>query len=421
MQNKALKVGVIGGGAAGFFAALSCKQHHPTAQLSIFEKSLKLLSKVKVSGGGRCNVSHHCFEINKLIKNYPRGATALKKVFAQFAVNDTIEWFAKRGVKLKTEADGRMFPLSNTSQSIIDCFINECKSKQIDIQLNKALQSIQIRNDKVEVLFADGSTEVFDKLILACGGSAKMESYAWLKKLGIAIVPPIPSLFTFNMPQEEIKKLPGIAVDNVQLSIQGEKISAQGAVLITHWGMSGPAVLKLSAFAAKQLHALSYHFVIKLNWLGSIKENELRQELQNVLLEVSKRKISNKNPFQIPQRLWDYLLHKNEINPDKSWENLSKKETNKLINTLINDEYKVEGKTTFKEEFVTCGGVDLQEINMETMQSKQYPNLYFCGELLDIDGITGGFNFQAAWSTAFVAGMLKTSQKLPSQTTQNHI
>lgn len=394
---------VIGGGAAGFFAAISAASHHRAARVLLLEKSSKLLAKVKVSGGGRCNVTHHCFENRNLVKFYPRGERFLKKAFEQFSVKDTVAWFEAEQVPLKTEADNRMFPTSNTSQTIVDTLLNKAQALGVEIRMNTAVLSILPKGETLEVVTAN-ETLLANRVIVATGGSPKMEGLAWLQNLGHEIVPPVPSLFTFNLRKHEITQLMGVTVTEVGVKLQGSKLQSEGPLLITHWGMSGPAILKLSAFGARELADKNYHFQFQINWLGSVKEHELRATLDDTLAEVKKRKIANRNPFGLPSRLWDYLLKRSEIDPEKPWQELGKKPLNKLINTLLNDVYEANGKTTFKEEFVTAGGVSLNDVDPNTMMSKVVPNLYFAGEVLDMDGVTGGFNFQAAWTTGFVAG-----------------
>ncbi len=396
---------VIGGGAAGVFAALSCKQHHPEYSVTILEKSDRLLAKVKVSGGGRCNVTHACFENSQLAKFYPRGGKHLKKAFFQFNTKDTVQWFESRGVKLKTEADNRMFPISDNSQTIIDCLMREADKLGVVIKKGVPISSISKRG-KQFVLSAEGNEIITDKIIIASGGGPKIEGFNWLKQLGHTIVAPVPSLFTFNMPSEPIKKLMGVVANPVSVKIKGTKLSSEGALLITHWGMSGPAVLKLSSWGARELNAMNYKFEVLINWLGGRSEQEARDFLDSEIKVIGKRKIENKNPFQLPNRLWAFFLEKNGIDPETVWNQLPKKSLNKLLNTLVNDSYKAEGKTTFKEEFVTCGGVSLDDVDFETMESKKCPDIYFAGEVLDIDAVTGGFNFQAAWTTGFIAGKL---------------
>ncbi|MEQ9288388.1 MAG: NAD(P)/FAD-dependent oxidoreductase [Cyclobacteriaceae bacterium] len=400
-----MKVAVIGGGAGGFFAAISCRHHHPNAEVVVFEKTNKLLAKVKVSGGGRCNVTHACFSISELSKNYPRGQKFLKKSFSQFSTKDTIDWFEQRNVRLKTEADNRMFPTTDDSQTIIDCLLDE--ARRLGIVIRKQCQVTEIRKCSSNFqLRVEGELLEYDKLIVGTGGSQKLDAYGWLQDLGHSIVPPVPSLFTFNMPDEPIKSLMGVVVENGVVNIQGTKFKTQGPILVTHWGMSGPAILKLSAFMARELHTKSYDFEVRVNWLGEVNEGELRENISEARVDIRKRKIVNKNPFQLPARLWEFFLEKVNISPETVWGELPGKQLNQLVNVLLNDVYSVRGKTTFKEEFVTCGGVGLQDIDPHTMQSRNCSGLYFTGEVMDIDGVTGGFNFQAAWTTGFIAGKI---------------
>jgi predicted Rossmann fold flavoprotein len=406
-QNRSsLKVAIVGGGAAGFFAAFSVKEHHKDAQVVIFEKSNKILAKVKISGGGRCNVTNACFSASKLSKFYPRGEKEMKKAFSVFQAKDTVEWFAKRGVNLKAESDNRMFPVTDDSQTIIDCFQDEAKSK--NIQLLKLTPISKIIPEKTGyTLHHNESKEHFDKVIIATGGSPKESGSYWLRQLGLSISPPVPSLFTFNIPGDQVKTLMGLVVENATVRIQGTKLKYAGPVLITHWGMSGPAILKLSAWGAKVLAEKKYQFKIQINWLSIKSEEEAHEILDKADASIRAKKIMNANPFGLPNRMWAFLLQKVKINPDMKWYDLSKKNLNQLLNTLLNDIYEVSGKTTFKEEFVTCGGVKLSEIDMTSMESKALKNLYFAGEVMDVDGITGGFNFQAAWTTGYIAGQLK--------------
>jgi predicted Rossmann fold flavoprotein len=397
------RIAVIGGGAAGFFAAFSAKAHHPSSEVILFEKTSKLLAKVKVSGGGRCNVTHACFNNNELVKNYPRGEKQLKKVFGQFTTQDTIQWFESRGVDLKTEADNRMFPTTDDSQTIIDCFFKEAHRLNIQIKTKANVKSIQ-KYDSYFDLNVNDEVERFDSIVVAAGGSPKAQGFDWLRTLGHEIIFPVPSLFTFNMPNENIKKLMGLSVPNAVVRVQGAKLQQAGPLLITHWGMSGPAVLKTSAWGARVLNNIDYSFKIQVNWLGMPNEEALRDFLEIEKPNIYKRKLRNKNPFELPNRLWEHFLEKLEIDHEGIWAELNKKSLNRMINLLLNDTYDVEGKTTFKEEFVTSGGIALSDVDFSTMASKRCQGLFFAGEVLDIDGVTGGFNFQAAWSTGFVAG-----------------
>lgn len=403
-MNKTKQILVIGGGAAGFFAAINAAIQFPGTKIIILEKSNKILSKVRVSGGGRCNVTHHCFENNELIKNYPRGEKELRQVFSQFSVTDTIDWFAKRGVKLKVEQDGRMFPESNSSETIINCFLTEVQKHNIDINLSEEVLSIQKTNDSKLEVKTDKQSYLADAVICSTGGHHQQKNYEFIKKCGHSIDELIPSLFTLNLPQSNIKELMGLSVKSGTVKVNGTKHQYTGPVLITHWGLSGPAVLKLSAFAAQDFFKLNYHAGISVNWTGTLNEEEVKNFITINL--TSKAMVVNSTLFEIPRRLWEYLIIRSEININKPWIELGKKQINKLAQVLTNDTYTMQGKTTFKEEFVTAGGVNLKEINFKTMESKLVPKLFFCGEVLNIDGITGGFNFQNAWSTAWIASKL---------------
>tara|TARA_S200000501_G_scaffold270169_1_gene253897 strand:- start:433 stop:1641 length:1209 start_codon:yes stop_codon:yes gene_type:complete len=400
-----MKVAIVGGGAAGFFAAFSVKEHHPESQVTIFEKSDKLLSKVKISGGGRCNVTHACFQVSQLSKFYPRGTKQLKKAFSIFQPKDTVAWFAARGIDLKTESDGRMFPVTDDSQTIIDCFLHEAQIKKIQIVKQAKVNELHPEKSGFTLAFNE-SKKHFDKVIIASGGSPKARGFEWLQNIGHSIISPIPSLFTFNMPEESVKELMGLVVENATARIQGTKLAYTGPVLITHWGMSGPAILKLSAWGARLLYDHNYKFNVQMNWLSVKGENEVHDMINAEIDRIRKKKIANANPFGLPNRIWLFLLEKVQINSDTPWMELSKKNRNKLVNVLLNDVYAVSGKTTFKEEFVTCGGICLSDVDMKSMQSRICRDLYFAGEVLDIDGITGGFNFQAAWTTGYIAGKL---------------
>lgn len=403
-----MKIAVIGGGAAGFFAALSCKSHHPDAHVCIFEKSSKFLSKVKVSGGGRCNVTNHTFNNNQLSKNYPRGEKQLKKLFNQFNAEDTVNWFAKRGVKMYTQPeDNCMFPVSDDSQTIIDCFLKEANKLGVQLQLNHAVTSFQKMENRYLVKFKNQNEQLFDRIIITTGGAPKRSQLEWIEKENQPIIDPVPSLFTFNMPKEPITKLMGVVVDNAWIRVQGTKLKDEGILLITHWGMSGPVVLKLSAWGARVLSEMNYNFNIQVSWVAEFNEHKVKELILEQITGREKQQIKNAKVFQLPTRLWEYLIEKSEIDPTTPWNQLGKKAWNKLLIVLTNDVYSVKGKTTFKEEFVTCGGVALSDVNMKTMESHINPGVYYAGEVLDIDGITGGYNFQAAWTTGFIAGKLQ--------------
>ncbi len=399
-----MNVIVIGGGAAGFFAAINCAQIHGNCSVTLLEKSSKLLSKVRVSGGGRCNVTHACFDNSLLIKNYPRGEKELRNAFSRFTTTDTIHWFEKRGVKLKTEADGRMFPESNTSETIVNCLMQEAEKAKVTIKLNVDIIEI-VKNADLSFELKEIGGGVFhcDKLIIATGGNSKEAAYEWLRKLGHTIVKPLPSLFTFNIPDNKITELMGVSVPHAKVKVAGTKLETEGPLLITHWGMSGPAILKSSAWGARILGEMNYNFTALISWLPKHTEEKLRIEFNNQREENPSKTIFNHCPVDLPKRLWEYLVAKAGISETTRWADLPKKNANLLSHSLINDEYSIKGKTTFKEEFVTCGGIMLKEVDFTTMQSKIVPNLYFAGEILDVDGITGGFNFQNAWSSGWIA------------------
>ena len=402
-NSNSMRIAVIGGGAAGFFAAISCRTHFPNSQVSILEKSSKILSKVKISGGGRCNVTNACFDNKKLSQHYPRGENQLRKAFEQFNAEDTMHWFESKGVKMKVYPDNCVFPLVNDSQAIIECLLNESKQLNINILLNQRIQRILKLENKF-LLQTDEKQLEFDRVIVTIGGQPKISGFNWMEELGHQIIDPVPSLFTFNMPKNPICELMGNVIENATVKVEGTKLIGQGPLLITHWGMSGPAILMLSAWGARILNEKNYEFAILVNWLNEMKEDVLRSQIQLVMLEHGGKMVPNLNPFPITNRLWVYLLQKSDISLEMRWKDLGKKNINKLVNTLLNDRFEVSGKTTFKEEFVTAGGVSLNEIDVRTMQSKKIRGLFFAGEVLDIDGITGGFNFQAAWTTGYIAG-----------------
>ena len=401
-----LKIAIIGGGAAGFFAAIAAKENYPDAQVCIYEKTTKILSKVKVSGGGRCNVTNGVNSISDLAKAYPRGGKKLKKAFRVFNNQDTMQWFETRGVPLKIEENNHVFPVSDSSQSIIDCFLEIAKRLHIEIYTKTSIEGIEPIDNQILLKVKDGNNKRMDKVIIATGGSAKRQGFEWLEGLGHHIENPVPSLFTFNMPKEKVRELMGVAVKEALVTIQGTKLKQSAPLLITHWGMSGPAILKLSAFGARLLSDLHYQFKVQINWTNVQNVNVVMEDLEGIVKNNPQKLLQNVKPYGLPERLWLFLLAKAELSPQKKWHELGKKGLNKLMSILTFDVYEVNGKTTFKEEFVTCGGVSLESINFETMESRVCKNLYFAGEVLDIDGITGGYNFQAAWTTGFIAGKL---------------
>jgi predicted Rossmann fold flavoprotein len=394
---------VIGGGAAGFFCAVNAARLNPNLKVTIVEKSNKVLAKVKVSGGGRCNVTHACFEIAELVKYYPRGLNFLKKAFHWFYTKDTLEWFSERGVQLKKEDDGRMFPTTDSSQTIIDCLLREANKYKVEVLFHTDVKEVVIKEDSFLLTSFNDALLICDFLCVACGGYHKTSHFEWLTKIGHTIEEPVPSLFTFNMPGNTITQLMGVSVENATVKIAGTKLQQTGPVLITHWGLSGPAVLKLSAWAARELSECAYKFSVIINWLPAFNEQSLKDELLLVRNKSAAQKIINKNAFGLPNRLWQYFLELCGINLDWRWADLPAKQQQKLIQTLIGQVFEINGKTTFKEEFVTAGGIKLQEIDANTMQSKIVPNLYFAGEIMNVDGVTGGFNFQHAWTSGFIA------------------
>jgi len=394
---------VIGGGAAGFFCAVNAARMNPSLKVLLLEKSNKLLSKVKVSGGGRCNTTHACFDIPELVKKYPRGQNFLKKSFHQFYTQDTIDWFEERGVQLKKEEDGRMFPVTDNSQTIIDCLLKEADKYKVAVQLQTGVTSIQKKENKFELQLSNGDIISADFVCVATGGFPKANMFDWLTTTGHTIATPVPSLFTFNMPGNPITSLMGVSVERAIVKVVGTKLQEEGPLLITHWGMSGPVILRTSAWGARELADKNYHFTILVNWIPNYTEQMLRDEWQEIRDRSGAQKISNKNPFGLPNRLWLYLLQVSEIDPECRWSDLPAKQQNKLIKQLTAQEFLVQGKTTFKDEFVTAGGILLSEIDPQTMQSRKQPGLFFAGEVMDVDGITGGFNFQHAWTSGFIA------------------
>lgn len=399
------KIVVVGGGAAGFFSAIHAANSSTGVEILILEKTSKLLQKVKISGGGRCNVTHHCFDNEKLLGQYPRGTELLKKAFAHFAVKDTIAWFEKQGLRLKTEADGRMFPISNRSDDVVHTLIKAAESKGIKIHTRHEVRSIKpTLPHTFEITCNDNQTFSANKVIVTVGGYNKLENYQWLSHLGHKIVEPAPSLFTFNIPQSPLAGLEGISVEPAKVYVKNTDFAYEGAVLITHWGLSGPAVLKASAFAARFLWEKNYQFECLIDWLPRLSKTEILQQLKQAAEQQPKKAFYNLQPFPLPARLWQRICQLSHIQPTQKAAETGKRHFNSLIDNLKNMSLSVSGKSTYKEEFVTSGGVSCHEVHAETMESLIVPGLYFAGEVLDIDGITGGFNFQAAWTTGYLAG-----------------
>jgi len=399
-----MKIAIIGAGAAGCFAAANIA-FRPGTEVAVFEKTGKVLQKVKVSGGGRCNTTHECFDIPELVTRYPRGKQLLRKSLYQFGPQQTIDWFAQRGVQLKTEADGRMFPITDDSQTIIDCIWQEMMHQKVQMFYHKSVAKIEPPKGGSGFILTFSDTSVYeaDKVLIASGGFPKAEQYKWIEALGHTIQTPVPSLFTFNIPKHPITELMGVSVPMATIKIAGTKITQSGPLLITHWGMSGPAVLKTSAIGARELADRNYEFQVLVNWLHDVTDADIKETLVYLRKDQGKQFVHNKNPFDLPKRLWEYILERCGVKEDVRWGDLPAAAQNKLIEHLLRDSYSVKGKTTFKEEFVTCGGVNLSEIDAQTMESRKVPGLYFAGEILDADGITGGYNFQHAWSSGWIA------------------
>ena len=397
-MNQNFDILIVGGGAAGFFTAINIVEKNPSLKVAILERGSEVLNKVRISGGGRCNVTHACFEPNELVKFYPRGEKELRGPFHQFCSGDTVEWFEKHGVELKIEADGRMFPVSNSSQTIIDCFIDATKKLGISVLTNQSVQSI-FKKDAHWKVETQSETYLSEKLILATGSNPKV--WEMLQNFGHAVVSPVPSLFTFNIKDPRIAALPGVSA-LVSVKVIGTKLESSGPLLITHWGMSGPAILKLSAWGALILFEKNYQFSIAINWLNDIDSDDAEKILKELKLEHAKKAVSKKSPFELTNRLWESLVMASGIDAETKWADLSKNQLQNLSHQLTNSIFNVNGKSTFKEEFVTAGGIDLKEINFKTMESKLHENLYFAGEIVNIDAVTGGYNFQNAWTSGFI-------------------
>ncbi|QRR01736.1 BaiN/RdsA family NAD(P)/FAD-dependent oxidoreductase [Dyadobacter sandarakinus] len=401
-----MQIAVIGGGASGFMAAITAAEAFPEARVMIIEKSRTVLNKVRISGGGRCNVTHQPSDIRFFVKNYPRGEKLLRRMLNTFSAEDTVRWFEGKGVKLKTEPDGRMFPVTDSSHTIIECMLRTAKNLNIDIVTSTGIRSFLRREDGRGFLLNTDREDVIsaDRLLIATGGYPKAESFEWVARHDHEIISPLPSLFTFNTPDNYLLPLAGVSVPDASVRISASKHEWRGPLLVTHWGFSGPAVLKLSAFAARELANMDYNFTCRINWLPALTEQQIRYFLLGEKTNTPKQQISSHARFGLPARLWKAFTEKCEIPDNLRWGDAGNKVLNRLVELLINSQFEVRGKTTFKEEFVTCGGIALQNIDPETLQSKTVPGVFFAGEVLDVDGITGGFNFQNAWTTGYIAG-----------------
>ena len=401
-----MNIVVIGGGAAGFFGAIACAQAHPHTEVTLLESARQPLSKVRVSGGGRCNVTHACFDPALLVQNYPRGGKALRGAFSRFQAKETVEWFQQQGVALKTEADGRMFPTTDDSGTIVECLMWAAKKAGVAIRTGAQVQQVSRHKNGFEIQLKSEELLYSDRLLLATGSN--LQGYAIAQSLGHAIEPPVPSLFTFNVTDPRLEDLAGVSVQSAQLQLQLDDktlLKQTGALLVTHWGLSGPAVLKLSAWGARALHEQQYRANLRINLLPQMNPEVLREQLMAVRSQLSRRLVATSCPVPIPRRLWERLIASVGIVQDETrWADVSNKTLNQLIQELTQGQYIISGKGIFKEEFVTCGGIKLNEVDFKTMESRQCPGLYLAGEILDIDGVTGGFNFQSAWTTGWLAG-----------------
>lgn len=397
-MNANFDIIIVGGGAAGFFTAINIAEKNKHLKIAILERGKEVLSKVRISGGGRCNVTHACFVPNDLVKFYPRGEKELRGPFHQFCSGDTIEWFENHGVELKIEEDGRMFPVSNSSQTIIDCFTDNVHKLGIQVLTGQSVQSL-FQTEEFWKVETNKETFACKKLIISAGSNPKV--WEMLSELGHSIIPPVPSLFTFNIKDPRIKDLMGLSAF-ASVKVKGSKLSASGPLLITHWGMSGPGILRLSAWGARELADKNYQFALLVNWLNDVDLEEAIDILKSLKVEHTKKTVVKKSPFEFPNRLWESLVLASDITEETKWADLSKKQLTQLAEQLTNGVFQVNGKSTFKEEFVTAGGVDLKEVNFKTMESKIVPNVFLAGEVLNIDAITGGFNFQNAWTNGFI-------------------
>ena len=399
-----MKIAIIGGGAAGFFAAVNIKKLTPLAEVTIYEGSHKVLTKVGVSGGGRCNLSNSFEDIKNLVQAYPRGEKLMKRAFKIFDQKNTYDWFEENGVKLTTQSDNCVFPVSQDSQEIIDTLLALAKKFYITVKTDHKISSIE-KLDSGFVITTDNPenpTVECDIVVVTTGGSPRIEGLSMLDKLPLDIEKPVPSLFSFNIPDNSITELTGAVIENATVGIQGTKTRVTGSILITHWGVSGPAILKLSSYAARTLSDMDYEAKITVNWVSVFKEQEVLDELEYIAKHNSQKYTYSARPYNLTARFWEHILLQANVSRERRWAELGRKGVNRIVNALMADEYTIDGKSTFKEEFVTCGGVSLQSINQNTMEAKDVEDLYLAGEVLDIDAITGGFNLQAAWSTAYV-------------------
>ena len=397
-----MKTAIIGGGAAGFFAAITCAEASPGNEVHIFERGKTVLEKVRISGGGRCNVTHHCFDTRELVKNYPRGSRELIGPFSRFGPEDTVQWFSSRGVLLKTESDGRMFPVTDSSQTIIDCLSRAAHNAGVKVHTSSRIEKIRPQDGRWQL-----DNQIFDQVMIAAGSSTFM--WEVLAGLGHTIIPPVPSLFTFNPKDTRLRDRSGVSVQRARLSVPGTRLTSEGPLLITHWGLSGPAVLRLSAWGAREFREMDYKFQLEIQfsadaesfdaWFGYHRQHS------------GKKTIASHAQEGMPARLWQRLTEAGGIDIQKRWADLDKISGQQLYEQLTEARFQITGKSTNKDEFVTAGGVSLKEINFNTFESRVCPGLFLAGEILDIDAITGGFNFQAAWTGGYLAGMAMAAIK----------
>lgn len=396
---------IIGGGAAGFFGAIAAAESDPAATVTIYEKGRQVLQKVRVSGGGRCNVTHACFDHKKLVTHYPRGNSWLRPLLIQFDAAATVRWFEGRGVALKTEADGRMFPTTDSSETIIECLLGTARKLGIRVQTSSGVERLEpLASGGYELQFFTGERVEADRVLVATGGYPQAPSYGWMPEQAEPLQSPVPSLFTFNTPANPLLSLAGVSVPMARVQVVGTRQQQSGPLLITHWGFSGPAVLKLSAWAARDLANCNYAFTLRINWMPDKNEDQLREAMGTFRQQHPKKQVTSQNPVGLPARLWEAFCAEAGVIDGLRWADLPGKVQNRLIERIGNSQFVVSGKSTFKDEFVTCGGISLGALDAQTLESQMHPGLFFAGEVLDVDGVTGGFNFQNAWTTGYVAG-----------------
>jgi hypothetical protein len=398
------KIAIVGGGAAGFFAAIACARANPGNHVSIYERGSEVLTKVRISGGGRCNVTHACFEARAMSERYPRGSRNLISPLSRFSARDTIAWFEERGVQLKTEADGRIFPVTDSSATIVDCLLKEADDAGVRLFPRRGVEAVRRTSSGFELQFSRGESVTCDRLLLATGGTRSISGAALAESLGHTLLPAVPSLFSFHAGEAWLRDLPGVSVQDAEASVAGTSLRERGPLLITHQGVSGPVILRLSAWGARELHGLDYAFTLRINWVPGMNDRQIREQFRLERERHPNRRIANSAFGSLPARLWEQLGRSAGIAPETTWNKLARTDSNRLADLLSRTELAVNGKSLNKDEFVTCGGVYLREVDFKTMESRVVSGLFFAGELLDIDGITGGFNFQAAWATGWIAG-----------------